>query len=425
MNALANSQEEELRKFLGNGYPDGKGPVTFRRYTGQESEEQREEIRQHPPDILLTNYVMLEYILTRPYDGALVRAAQDLSFLVLDELHTYRGRQGSDVALLVRRVRDATNATNLRCVGTSATLAGPGTFAAQRAEVARIATRLFGASVEPANVIGETLRPATAEVDVTDPGFKRGLQRASPPTPRRRASRRQPATRSHSGSSGRSGSPTTTRTTVTCAVSRDRLPVTRAQRPFLPRLPALKLTCAPRSCGRRCWQAARCTTPTASRCSRFGCISSSAAAARSRVSLHSEDERFISTTGQLFVPEHRDQLLMPLVFCRECGQEYMPVRLRENEQGKRVAEPRELNDMTAGDDAIGFFSTPRRTRSPAVTTPRTSTGGSRATGLIRGPARSSPAAGTRFRARSRSPAAGSSRRPVWPAISCRRRSCSA
>ena len=81
--------------------------MTFRRFTGQENDEQREEIRSHPPDILLTNYVMLEYILTRPYDQALVRAAEGLSFLVLDELHTYRGRQGADVALLVRRVRDA------------------------------------------------------------------------------------------------------------------------------------------------------------------------------------------------------------------------------------------------------------------------------------------------------------------------------
>ena len=222
MNALANSQEEELRKFLGNGYPDGKGPVTFRRYTGQESEEQREEIRQHPPDILLTNYVMLEYILTRPYDGALVRAAQDLSFLVLDELHTYRGRQGSDVALLVRRVRDASNATNLRCVGTSATLAGPGTFAEQRAEVARIATRLFGATVEPANVIGETLAPRDrggrrhrSRLQAEACSARRLLRRAVELT------RRQSATRSRSGSSGRSGSPTTTRTTATCAVSRE------------------------------------------------------------------------------------------------------------------------------------------------------------------------------------------------------------
>jgi ATP-dependent helicase YprA (DUF1998 family) len=92
MNALANSQEQELRKFLCRGYPEGKGPVTFRRYTGQEGDEEKQEILANPPDILLTNYVMLELILTRVDERQLVRAAQDLRFLVLDELHTYRGR---------------------------------------------------------------------------------------------------------------------------------------------------------------------------------------------------------------------------------------------------------------------------------------------------------------------------------------------
>ena len=355
MNALANSQEEELRKFLGNGYPDGKGPVTFRRYTGQESEEQREEIRQHPPDILLTNYVMLEYILTRPYDGALVRAAQDLSFLVLDELHTYRGRQGSDVALLVRRVRDATNATNLRCVGTSATLAGPGTFAAQRAEVARIATRLFGASVEPANVIGETLRPATAEVDVTDPGFKQRLAA-------RVASYAAPS--SFDETAGDPLAQWIERTLGIAHNHADDRYVRCQPRPITGDAGAATLLAEATGlevdlCTAKLREALLAGSQVydadgvpvfAFRLHQF--FSGGSAVT---VSLHSEDERFISTTGQLFVPEHRDQLLMPLVFCRECGQEYMPVRLRENEQGKRVAEPRELNDMTAGDDAIGFF----------------------------------------------------------------------
>ncbi len=92
---------------------------------------------------------MLEYILTRPYDQALVRAAEGLAYLVLDELHTYRGRQGADVALLVRRVRDACRAPDLRCVGTSATLAGAGTYAEQRAEVARVATRLSARPSRP------------------------------------------------------------------------------------------------------------------------------------------------------------------------------------------------------------------------------------------------------------------------------------
>ena len=106
MNALCNSQIEELQKYLGWGYPDGPR-VTFARYTGQESEEEREKIKNDPPDILLTNYVMLEYILTRqdPLDQKVISDAHGLEFLVLDELHTYRGRQGVDVALLVRRVR--------------------------------------------------------------------------------------------------------------------------------------------------------------------------------------------------------------------------------------------------------------------------------------------------------------------------------
>lgn len=171
MNALANSQREELRKFLCNGYPDGRGPVTFERYTGQESSDERERILAQPPDILLTNYVMLELILTRPQERPLVQAAEGLRFLVLDELHTYRGRQGADVALLIRRVRDTLNASNLQCIGTSATLAGVGLFAEQQVQVASVASQLFGVPVRPEHVIGETLRRATPAHDERDPAF--------------------------------------------------------------------------------------------------------------------------------------------------------------------------------------------------------------------------------------------------------------
>ncbi len=155
MNALANSQLGELEKFINLGFPDNKGPVTFGRYTGQESDDEKQQIMANPPDILLTNYVMLELILTRPDERkTLVNAAQGLRFLVLDELHTYRGRQGADVAMLVRRVRNALNATNLQCIGTSATLSSAGGFDEQRKGVADVATKLFGDTVLPANVIG-------------------------------------------------------------------------------------------------------------------------------------------------------------------------------------------------------------------------------------------------------------------------------
>ena len=177
MNALANSQEQELTKFLCHGYPEGKGSVTFKRYTGQEKDEERQEIIANPPDILLTNYVMLELILTRVDERQLVRAAQCLRFLVLDELHTYRGRQGADVALLVRRTRDACGATQLQHVGTSATMATGGNWEDQRREVARVASLIFGAPVEPRDVIGETLRRATKEPDTNSTAFKSALNR--------------------------------------------------------------------------------------------------------------------------------------------------------------------------------------------------------------------------------------------------------
>jgi ATP-dependent helicase YprA (DUF1998 family) len=176
MNALANSQIGELHKFLRLGYPDGKGPVTFARYTGQESDEERNAIVATPPDILLTNYVMLELILTRVNEKQLVKAAQGLRFLVLDELHTYRGRQGADVALLVRRAREFFGAKQLQVIGTSATLAGSGTYEEQQAEVAAVATVLFGAEVAPSDVIGETLQRATPERDSNDASFREALK---------------------------------------------------------------------------------------------------------------------------------------------------------------------------------------------------------------------------------------------------------
>ena len=165
MNALANSQHGELTKFLCDGYLDGKGPVTFGRYTGQENESQRQALISNPPDILLTNYVMLELILTRVRDRKLIEAAANLRFLVFDELHTYRGRQGADVAMLIRRVREYCGKENLRCVGTSATIAANGTVEEQRKEVARVASLIFGDTVKPEHIIGETLRRATKEYD--------------------------------------------------------------------------------------------------------------------------------------------------------------------------------------------------------------------------------------------------------------------
>ena len=80
MNALVNSQEEELGKFLCAGFAKGEQPVTFERYTGQVSDEERERIINNPPDILLTNYVMLELIMTRPLERRLDRTRTWFAF---------------------------------------------------------------------------------------------------------------------------------------------------------------------------------------------------------------------------------------------------------------------------------------------------------------------------------------------------------
>ena len=171
MNALANSQREELRKFLEQGYPAGQAPVRFERYTGQEKGPERELIRSNPPDILLTNYMMLELLLTRTEDRELVRAAKDLRFLVFDELHTYRGRQGADIALLIRRCRQSFGGPNMVCVGTSATMASGGTTDDQKSEVAKVAQTLFGVTFDASQVIDETLERATPELDFADKGI--------------------------------------------------------------------------------------------------------------------------------------------------------------------------------------------------------------------------------------------------------------
>ncbi len=171
MNALANSQALELDKFL-CALVKQKFPIGFMRYTGQDDDATRQSIIKNPPDILLTNYVMLELILTRPYERKLVEAARPLKFLVFDELHTYRGRQGADVALLIRRLRNTLTPVGtqcrFQCVGTSATLAGSGTLKEQKQKVARIASKLFGAQVMPTQVIVESLRQETQDNNTYD-----------------------------------------------------------------------------------------------------------------------------------------------------------------------------------------------------------------------------------------------------------------
>jgi superfamily II DNA/RNA helicase len=169
MNALANSQREEIDKFLNN--VAGERPVTVARYTGQEDEEERRRVAANPPDILLTNFMMLELLMTRQeeVDRKVIGNCAELRFLVLDELHTYRGRQGADVALLVRRVREQLSPKHLQCIGTSATMVSEGTADDKNKVVAAVASKLFATKIPSSNVIVEDLERVTdASLDASD-----------------------------------------------------------------------------------------------------------------------------------------------------------------------------------------------------------------------------------------------------------------
>jgi len=339
MNALANSQDQELTKFLCHGYPDGKGPVTFRLYTGQEDDEKRQQILADPPDILLTNYVMLELILTRVDERKLIQAAKGLRFLVLDELHTYRGRQGADVALLVRRTRDACEASQLQHVGTSATMATEGTFESQRQEVARVASLIFGAPVEPADVIGETLRRATPEPDLADTTFREALTRrltdaASPPPAEYQAFIQDPLSCWIESAFG-----------LTTEAESGRL-LRAAPRPIGgPEGGAAELsslTGIPSDqCGRAIQEQLLAGYAIRQPDSPFPVFAFRLHQFISRgdtvyASVEPEADRYLTVYPQRFVPGDRGRLLFPLTFCRECGQEYYTVRLIEEPTGSRM-----------------------------------------------------------------------------------------
>lgn len=167
MNALANDQLERLRALLrGSGLH-----VSFGLYVQQDAElldlpeppvaglerMNRNQIRKDPPDILLTNYKMLEYLLVRKDDRHLFTPS--LRFLVLDEIHSYRGALASEIACLIRRLKAHAGLApgELMGVGTSATVA-EGEEGARA--LAAFATALFGETFDPSDVFAERFAPS-------------------------------------------------------------------------------------------------------------------------------------------------------------------------------------------------------------------------------------------------------------------------
>ena len=353
MNALANSQRGELEKYLCHGFAEP--PVTFARYTGQESEQDRDDIVERPPDILLTNYVMLELILTRTREQKLVRSMSDLRFLVFDELHTYRGRQGADVAMLIRRVRDASATKNLLHIGTSATMAGGGTWAEQQAEVANVASRLFGAEVKPSRIIGETLRRSTRIVSDADTDALAKAVRAGNLPTELTALRAHPLAswvESQLGLREEPGSGRLVRCPPRALRGDDSLAADLAD------LTGEPLAAAELAIRRTLMTGYQVRDEQGRPVFAFRLHQFVSKGESVYASPEAEGERFITLNAQQFVPgSDRAKVLLPLAFCRECGQEYYVVRRVQGGRGPVVYLPRQLRDRFHDDDAgdAGFL----------------------------------------------------------------------
>ncbi|MBF0124647.1 MAG: DEAD/DEAH box helicase [Magnetococcales bacterium] len=361
MNALCNSQMEELEKFLRIGYPTDQEPVTFARYTGQESESERQKIASSPPDILLTNYVMLELILTRhtPVDQAVVKHASGLRFLVLDELHGYRGRQGADVAMLVRRVRDRFN-SDLLCVGTSATMTSEGSSDDRNQVVATVASRLFGCRVQPEHVVTETLAPVTPEaVDHPPQYLLRALQQGLPDAPSYSELSHHPLAtwvENNLGLERADGRPDA----KLVRISRPKTLLDAAQ--ALSNETALPLEHCETYLTRFLLLAFHTKNSVGRPLFAFRLHQFIAGAGNLFTTIEPAGRRYLTVDGQQFQPGSRDKVLFIAVFCRECGQEYLPVWATIANRQVTVLAPRELSERahSEADDSQqelqhGFF----------------------------------------------------------------------
>lgn len=198
LNALANDQVYRIARLLFRDL--GDPGITLGRFTGQvratasRSQEEgrlvsmprfqndfdgevhapanwllsREEMLRQPPNILVTNYAMLEHILLLPRNRPLLESA-DVRWLVLDEIHTYSGAQAIEVAFLLRKLKTRLQVPRgkIRCVGTSASLDHT-----RKHELAQFATNLFGEEF-PANdsavIMGERLLHPALRVGAAEP----------------------------------------------------------------------------------------------------------------------------------------------------------------------------------------------------------------------------------------------------------------
>lgn len=182
MNALANDQMKRMRAIM-KGHPQ----ITFGIYTGNTEQTERkarakfhenygrdavilenelisrEQMRETPPHILITNYSMLEYMMLRPKDDKVFSGAK-LRYIVLDEAHVYKGTTGMETAMLMRRLRARISTRDsVQFILTSATLGGKDADQ----EITQFGEQLCGVKFHPSNIIrSEDATPAMNAINI-------------------------------------------------------------------------------------------------------------------------------------------------------------------------------------------------------------------------------------------------------------------
>ncbi|MFI9106658.1 DEAD/DEAH box helicase [Streptomyces fildesensis] len=172
MNALATDQAHRINDRLADdrlsavraGLYIGDTPSKDFKAANPRLAVDRDEIRRTRPDILITNYKMLDLLLQRPEDQRLWQDAP-LAYVVLDEFHTYDGAQGTDVAMLLRRLGAVTGLNEpgrplgpVCPVATSATLGANSDDSAADHAMLEVAEQVFGVPFPPDAVVGEDRR---------------------------------------------------------------------------------------------------------------------------------------------------------------------------------------------------------------------------------------------------------------------------
>lgn len=182
MNALATDQAKRIAELI-HGSDKLRGNVTVGMYVGGQEHTPARTMSEHgvitdhetllnnAPDILMTNYKMLDFLLVRPKDALLWQDnnPETLKYIAVDELHTFDGAQGTDLACLLRRLKRRLSIYGgyLCCIGTSATIGSK----ENNSNILNYAEEIFGEPFDKDAIITEDRLSAQeffAGADITE-----------------------------------------------------------------------------------------------------------------------------------------------------------------------------------------------------------------------------------------------------------------